>query len=59
MSESDDYRAQAKLSFQIANCLSDPEAAERVRESARKALRIADRLVVMEAQLGTISPAKS
>jgi hypothetical protein len=41
MSQSDDYRAQAKLSFEIANCLSDNnEAAGRVRESARKSLRV-------------------
>jgi hypothetical protein len=52
MSQSDDYRAQAKLSFEIANCLSDKEAAERVRESARKSLRVSDRLAAMEADQG-------
>ena len=50
MSQSDDYRAQAKLSLEIANCLSDKEAAELVRESARKSLRVADRLTQMEAE---------
>ena len=59
MSQSDDYRAQAKLSFEIANCLCDNEAAERVRESARKSLRVADRLAQMEAQLGVIPDMES
>jgi hypothetical protein len=54
MSQSDDYRAQAKLSFEIADCLSDKEAAERVRESARKSLRVADQLAQTEAQPGDI-----
>jgi hypothetical protein len=54
MSQSDDYRAQAKLSFEIANCLSDKVAAERVRDSARKSLRVADRLTQMEEGLSEI-----
>ncbi len=51
MTDAEHYRAQAALSFEIADCLSDKEAAERVRESARKTIRLAERLEAAEARL--------
>ena len=45
------YRAQAELSFQIAESLSDPIAAEDVRTTARKYLRSAEELEQLERTL--------
>jgi hypothetical protein len=44
LKNADRYRAQAELSFRIAECLSDHVAAEGVRADARRYERLADKL---------------